>query len=337
MRRKVLKITSGVPLVGSVAFGLIDRGTNVIQVRPVSSCPLSCIFCSTDAGPSSRTRQVEYVIDLRYLLAWFDRVLREKGASGVEAHIDTVGDPFTYYGIVDLIRELRDMPEVHVISVQTHGPLLTEKLVGELERVGLDRINLSIDSLKEEKARYLTGSSWFKLRRVLEIARRIAESSIDLLIAPVWVPGLNDEDIPQLIEYALKVGAGKRWPALGIQKYEAYRGGRRPKGVRPMSWGYFYRSLMKWEEEFGVKLILRPEDFSIRKARRLSFPIRKGEVLNVKVIGEGWKVGETLAVARDRVLTVLDAPQLPPGSHVRVKVIRDKDNVLYARFIGRGV
>lgn len=117
--RRVLRITSGVPLVGSVAFGLIDRGTNVIQVRPVSSCPLSCVFCSTDAGPSSWTRRTEYVVELNYLLTWFDRVLREKRASGIEAHIDTVGDPFTYYGIVNLIRELRGIPEVSVISVQT--------------------------------------------------------------------------------------------------------------------------------------------------------------------------------------------------------------------------
>ncbi|MCS7103476.1 MAG: radical SAM protein, partial [Candidatus Korarchaeum sp.] len=250
MRRKVLRMTSGIPLIGSVAFGLVDRGTNVIQVRPVSSCPLSCIFCSTDAGPNSRTRQTEYVVDLKHLLTWFDKVVREKRASSVEAHIDTVGDPFTYYSIVDLIRELKDMPEVRVTSVQTHGPLLTQKLVEELERAELDRINLSVDSLNEGKARYLAGSSWFKLGKVLDVARRIAESSIDLLIAPVWVPGLNDEDIPQLISYALKLGAGKRWPALGIQKYEAYRGGRRPEGVRPMSWSDFYKSLMNWEEEF---------------------------------------------------------------------------------------
>lgn len=335
--RRVLRVTNGIPLVGSVAFGLVDRGTNVIQVRPVSSCPLSCIFCSTDAGPYSRTRRTEYVVDLEYLLTWFNKIVEEKGASGIEAHIDTVGDPFTYHRILDLVRELRNMPEVRVISVQTHGPLLTRRLVEELERAGLDRINLSVDSLNERKARYLTGSAWFKLGRVLEVARKIAESSIDLLIAPVWVPGLNDEDIPELIEYALKIGAGKTWPALGIQKYEAYRGGRKPKGVRPMSWSDFYRSLMKWEEEFGVKLILKPDDFSVRRTRPLSSPIRKGEVLNVKVIGEGWRAGETLAVARERVLTVLDVPPVPHGSYVRVRVIRDKDNILYARFVGRGV
>ncbi len=333
--RTVLRITreTGIPLMGSVAFGLIDRGTNLIQVRPISTCAFSCIFCSTDAGPRSRTRQTEYVVELDYLMEWFVAVVEEKGVDGIEAHIDTVGDPFTYPQIVELVERLRDVPEVKVISSQTHGPLLTEELISKLERAGMDRINLSIDSLNEEKARYLSGSPWLKLERILRAAKLIAESSIDLLIAPVWVPGINDEDMPKLIEFALKIGAGKRWPPLGIQKYEAYRGGRRPKGVRPMSWSKFYSRLREWEGEYGVKLVLKPEDFGMRKVRPIRRPMRKGEVVTVKLVGPGWRRGETLGSARGRVVTVLDAPPLPEGSELRVRVIRDRDNIYYARFM----
>ncbi len=331
--RGIVRIGEGIPLMGSVAFGLIDRGTNLIQVRPISSCPLSCIFCSTDAGPKSRTRRTEFLVDLNYLISWFERLVESKGIHDIEAHIDTVGDPFLYPKIVDLVRRLRDIPEVKVISAQTHGPLLTQKLIGELER-GIDRINLSIDSLEEGKAKYLAGSDWFRIDKVIEAAKRISQSSIDLLIAPIWVPGLNDEDIPRIIEFALRIGAGKRWPALGIQKYEAYKGGRKPKGVKPMSWGEFYRRLADLEGEFGVKLILSPDDFGIRKVRAVEPRLRKGEIVNVKVLGEGWKIGEVLAVARNRVVTVLDAPPLPPGSLMKVRVIRDRDNIYYARFVG---
>ncbi len=331
--RRIVRIREGIPLMGSVAFGLIDRGTNLIQVRPISSCPLSCIFCSTDAGPKSRTRRTEFLVDLNYLISWFERLVESKGIHDIEAHIDTVGDPFLYPKIVDLVRRLRDIPEVKVISAQTHGPLLTQKLIGELER-GIDRINLSIDSLEEGKAKYLAGSDWFRIDKVIEAAKRISQSSIDLLIAPIWVPGLNDEDIPRIIEFALRIGAGKRWPALGIQKYEAYKGGRKPKGVKPMSWGEFYRRLADLEGEFGVKLILSPDDFGIRKVRAVEPRLRKGEIVNVKVLGEGWKIGEVLAVARNRVVTVLDAPPLPPGSLMKVRVIRDRDNIYYARFVG---
>jgi len=336
-RVKLVRVTrrTGIPLIGTVAFGLIDRGTNLIQVRPISTCVFSCIFCSTDAGPHSRTRQAEYIVELDYLMDWFNAVLSEKGIDGVEAHIDTVGDPFTYPQIVQLVARLREFSEVSVISSQTHGSLLTPKLIRDLEEAGMDRINLSIDSLNEEKARFLAGTPWLKLSRILETAKAIADSSMDLLIAPVWVPGLNDEDIPKLIEFSLKIGAGKKWPPLGIQKFEVYRGGRNPRGVRPLSWGKFYSKLREWEEEYGVKLILRKEDFGMKKVKPIKKPMKKGEIVTAKVVALGWKRGELLASSRGRVITVLDAPSLPEGTLIRLRIIRDKDNIYYGRFLAR--
>ncbi len=319
----------GTPLLGSVAFGFIDRGTNLIQVRPISTCAFSCIFCSTDAGPNSLTRKSEFIVDLDYMMDWFESIVAYKGVDDIEAHIDTVGDPFTYPHIVELVERIREVPGVKVISSQTHGPLLTKELVRKLERAGMDRINLSIDSLNEEKARLLSGSPWFRLHKVIEVAKEIAESSIDLLIAPVWVPGINDEDIPKLIEFALKIGAGKRWPPLGIQKYEVYKGGRKPKGVKPMSWNDFYRSLRRYEEEYGVKLILRREDFGIRDVKSVPRTMRKGEAVRAKVILPGWKKGESIAVARKRVITVLG--EFPAGIELKVRVIRDRDGIYYGR------
>src|SRR3989338_539992 len=39
---------SGIPLIGTNYFGIIDRGTNTIEVKPLTSCNISCIFCSVD-------------------------------------------------------------------------------------------------------------------------------------------------------------------------------------------------------------------------------------------------------------------------------------------------
>ena len=43
--------SSGIPLMGTNYFGVIDRGTNIIEVKPLTSCNISCIFCSVDEGP----------------------------------------------------------------------------------------------------------------------------------------------------------------------------------------------------------------------------------------------------------------------------------------------
>ncbi|MBW2990364.1 hypothetical protein KY348_01525, partial [Candidatus Woesearchaeota archaeon] len=39
---------SGIPLIGSGLFGLIDRNTNCIEVKPLTACNLDCVFCSVD-------------------------------------------------------------------------------------------------------------------------------------------------------------------------------------------------------------------------------------------------------------------------------------------------
>ena len=322
---------SGIPLIGTVAFGLIDRGTNIIQIRPTSICPLSCCFCSTDAGPCSRRRICEYLVDLEYLVEYFRQLVFWKGAKNIEAHIDTVGDPLTYPYLVDLVQEISEIEGVDVISLQTHGAVLRESLIYELEDARLSRINLSIDALDPVKAKQLSGTEWYDIERIKELAELIVDTKIDLLIAPVWVPRLNDDEIPRIIEFALKIGAGKRWPPLGIQKYEAHKHGRKPKGIRPMSWKEFYRRLRELEKKYCVKLILRPEDFGIHKRRKLPVPFKLGERVLVEVKTLGWLKGEKLGVARNRAITIIDANSIPIGVEVKVEIIRIKDNIIIAR------
>ncbi|MBS7634706.1 hypothetical protein KEJ34_04330 [Candidatus Bathyarchaeota archaeon] len=106
MVREIFEVSEPIPLIGCIAFDLIDRGTNIIQIRPITTCPLSCIFCSTDAGPKSRCRRTEYIVPLDYLIDWFKSIIAFKGERGIKAHIDTVGDPITYPKITDMVSSL---------------------------------------------------------------------------------------------------------------------------------------------------------------------------------------------------------------------------------------
>ena len=331
-RRKLFHIKGNIPLIGHIAFGVIDRGTNLIQVRPSSLCPLSCIFCSVDAGPYSLRRVTEYLVELRQLVEWVKWSIEVKGLRKAQIHVDSVGDPLTYPRIVEFINLVSSMKNVDVVSLETRGALLTEKLVERLDEVGLSRINLSIDALDPKLARYLSGTPWFNVKKVLEIARYITSSlKMDLIITPVWVPGVNDEEIPKIIEFALNIGAGKRWPPLGIQKYEAHKYGRKPKGVKPLTWYHFYNKLREWESEYGVKLILSPKDFGIVKAKSVPKAYKRGEKASVTVAGPGWFKGQWIATGRGRVLTIVGVKGEPDiGRKVKVRVLRNKDNIYVA-------
>jgi uncharacterized Fe-S cluster-containing radical SAM superfamily enzyme len=325
-KRELVYVTkeSGLPLVGHTAFGLIDRGTNLIQVRPVSGCNLNCIFCSVDEGVS-RSRRTDYIVDTDYLVEEFRKIAVLKG-NDVEAHIDGQGEPFIYPYMAELLEKLREVPQVKAISAQTNGMLLDGAKIKEMEGL-LDRINLSLSSLDDRQARMLAGTNLYDVGHVKGVARAIAASKIDLLLAPVWVPGFNDEEIPKLIEFGLEIGAGKRWPAFGIQNYVRYQFGKKVRG-RPMKFFEFFRRLEEYERQYGVRLRLTPADFNIHKAPSLPRVFKKGERLRLKLVAPGRVFGEVLAVDRGRVIGVLTSK--PVGTTVLAEVTRTNDNVYVA-------
>ncbi|MDI9619749.1 MAG: radical SAM protein [Candidatus Nezhaarchaeota archaeon] len=331
--RMLIEIPSDWPLVGCIAFGIIDRGTNILQVRPSSTCPLSCIFCSTDAGPRSRSRQAEYLVDLDHLLKWFKQLVKLKSSRSIEAHIDTVGDPLTYPRIIDLVHRLSEIPEVKVISMQTHGFLLSYSLINDMEAAGLSRVNLSIDSLDPDLAKRLSGTNQYEVKHITAMAEAIADSKVDLMITPVWVPGYNDAEIPKIIEYALSIKAGKLWPPLGIQKYCPHKRGRKPRGAKPASWLSFYRKLQELEHRYHVRLALRPEDFGVVKDSRIPVVFKKGEKVRVRVVGYGWLKGEKIAVpvrGDPAIITLVNASRVELEAKLPARILACKDGIYVA-------
>ncbi len=329
--RHLVHIERPAPLMGTVFIGVIDRGTNVLQVRPTTLCNLSCIFCSVDAGPASRHRQSEYVIiDYEWLAAWVAEIARYKGIH-VEALIDGVGEPTTYPYLPQLVEALKATGWVDVVALETHGQSLTKELVQRLEEAGLDRINLSLDTLDPAKARRLAGVEWYDVERVKAIAEFVArETSIDLHVTPVWIPGVNDEDIVEVVKWAVEIGAGKRWPPVTVQKYLEHRYGRKPPGVRELPWRVFWRRLEELEKTLGVKLRPSMEEWGMRYARRVPSIYRVGDIVEVEVVAPGWLRGEMLGVTRDgkRMVTlIVKRGRLEVGSVVEARVRSAKDNI----------
>ena len=322
------------PLIGHVAFGVIDRGTNILQVRPTTICPLNCVFCSVDAGPFSRYRQSEFIIDLRHLIKWFDKVLELKSGEVDEALIDGVGDPTTYPRLPDLVKELKK--RVSRVAIETHGEILSKSLIDDLDKAGLDRINLSIDTLDPEKARFLQGVKWYNVDKVRELAEYIVRNTrIDIHLTPVWIPGVNDRDIEEIIRWGLSIGVGKRFPPFGIQKYMIHRYGRKIRGVREIDWESFRRFLESLEKKYGVPLYYKNIDFGIRRSKSVPIKYGVGERIIARVVSPGWLRREALAVDLDEdlVITIIDIDDLEAliNKRVRVRIIENSDNIYVGR------
>lgn len=322
---EIFKITreTGIPLVGCIAFGIIDRGTNLLQIRPTSVCNLNCTFCSVDAGIYSKIHPVAYEVELGYLVQWVKEIVDYKG-SGVEANLDSVGEVLTYLGFLELVKEISKLKNVSKISMQTNGVLLTKQMVDELEELGMSQINLSINSLDVERARRFSGTPNYNLKHVLEIAERISKSKIKLLIAPVYLPDVNDKDIEEIIKLAKKLDA-----QLGIQKYEIYKYGRKVKAAQKINWWKFYKKIEEWEKKYKIKLKLTAEEIGIEKRKRLPKIFEKGEKVLTEIKSLGWMQGQMIAASKNRAITINNCKH-KIGDKVNVKILENKNEIYMA-------
>ncbi len=328
--KKVINIDKKamVPLIGCIAFGIIDRGSSLIQIRPTTICNLSCSFCSTDAGVQSNYHEIDYVVELNYLLSWIKSVIAIKNCR-VEINIDSVGEPTTYIGLIPLVENLRKFPDVYKISMQTNGTLLNKKKIAQLEDAGLDRINLSIHALDNELAKNLAGCNIYDINKIINIARVLTETKINLALAPVWIPGINDKEIPKLILLAKELNCD-----TCIQKYETYRYSRKIKGAKEINYWKFYKQLKAWEKEFNKKLVFRSSDLNIVKAPRVPEVFKKGDKVLVEMKLPGWIKGEMIGAAKNRCITVINAPdKIKIGNKIRVRIIETKNNIYLAEIL----
>ncbi len=112
----------------------------------------------------------------------------------------TGGEPTVRRDLPELARRLRDLPGVEELALSTNGHLLVE-LAAPLRAAGVDRLNVSLDTLDAAKFRHITGRG--DLARVLaglEVARAAGFASIKL--NTVAVKGFNDDELAALCAFA---------------------------------------------------------------------------------------------------------------------------------------
>ncbi|MBN1275378.1 radical SAM protein [Candidatus Woesearchaeota archaeon] len=314
---------SGIPLLGSNEFGIIDRGSNILEVKPLTGCNLSCTFCSVGEGENDKR---DILVEEGYLVSWFSRLAKLK-EHPVEANIGPQGEPLLYPKLVELVRDLK-AGGAAVVSMNTNGTLLHARLIDDLAAAGLDRINLSLHALDQGLVNKLMGGAQH-LPRLREMIAR-CEGRIDVLLTPVLIPGVNDDQLDALLGLA-KTIKNKRWPAVGVQNFLHYPGGRNP-GVQERPWEEFYALLRRKEEEHGLSLVLKGGEnvFGIYPEKTLPKPFRKGQVITVVLQAPGRSNDEWLGVSSERVVTVRSCGDGAEGERRRVRLLRDKHNIFTA-------
>ena len=308
---------STIPLIGNVSFGIVDRNSSLIELKPITSCNIDCIYCSVDQNK----RLVDFVVEKDYLVKELKKLIEFKGISNIEAHIGTQGEPFLYADIVDLIRDISEIKQVKTISIDTNGTFLTKHLVDKLAEAGLTRFKLSINAVEPKLARKIANCP-YDIKKIMDICKYIVKKT-GLMITPVLIPGINEAEIEKIIKFAKEIKAD-----LGIQNFLNYKFGKNP--VKEASFDKFYEILGNLEKKHNVKLIKSEQDFNIIKTKELPKPFRKGDVIRADIACPGRLKNEKIAVSSNRTISVPNCYKI--GS-VRLKITRDKHNIFVGTIV----
>lgn len=306
---------SGIPLMGLNFLGIVDKGSEMIEIKPLTSCNMNCTFCSVDEGPDSK-KQVDFVVEEEYLVQELFRLLEHKDYDMFQIWINPHGEPTFYAPIVKLVRDIAAHPKVKDVILITNATLLNPKLISELREAGLARFSVSMSGIS--KGKEMLGMKTYDVDRVMDMAKKAHEAGIGVTITPVYVKGHNDDEMKDIIGFCRRTGCD-----LGIQKFCYNRFGRNP--IKEQGWDEFFEDMRKLEKETGYKIL--GELGRIQETGELERPFRKGDVVEAEVVCTGrWKK-DRVAVAKDRAILV---PNCTRRGQIKVKITQDKHNM----FIG---
>ncbi|MBT7296338.1 radical SAM protein, partial [Candidatus Woesearchaeota archaeon] len=317
---------SQIPLIGSIAYGLIDRGSNIIEIRPNTGCNMNCPFCSVDEGLSSK-KKVEYYVEPHYLAKEFQKLCELKNTDYIEAHIGPQGEPVAYDDLELFISLIKKIPNVKIISINTNGTLITKELADKLIKAGLNRVNLSLHTMDTLNSKKMFGSGKYDIEQIKEISQYLA-NKIELVIAPVLVKGYNEEDLIEVINFAKKISKNIKFPKICIQNFLRYKFGRNP--VKEIKWDEFYKQLDYYEKSTNTNMKITESDFNIKPCNSPEKTIKKNEILKVKIVLPGRLQGEKIAMAKKRSISIFNAENLQIGKEYKIKIIKDKHNLYTA-------
>ena len=162
------------------------REIDYLRVSVTDKCNLRCIYCMDDKDNTFLKNDDKLTDDEIY------RIVKESSELGIKKVRITGGEPLVRPNLVKLISRINSISGIEEIYLTTNGILLAD-MIDELAANGLKGVNISLDSLKEERFNKLTRLG--KLNRVLESIDKATALGIKVKLNTVIVNDINKDEI----------------------------------------------------------------------------------------------------------------------------------------------
>jgi cyclic pyranopterin phosphate synthase len=178
-----------------MALDHYGRRLNYLRISLTDHCNLRCLYCMPEEmvfRPSTDLMQDDEIITLvgLFISLGFDKIRLTGGEPTIRAHV------------VNLVEQIAHTPGVHTLTMTTNGVLLS-KLARPLAKAGLQRVNISLDTLNPDKFQTLT--RWGSLEDVWSgICAAEVAGLTPIKINAVVVRGYNEADMVDLAHLTLE-------------------------------------------------------------------------------------------------------------------------------------
>lgn len=162
------------------------REIDYLRVSVTDKCNLRCIYCMDEKDNTFLKNDEKLTDDEIY------RIVKESSELGIKKVRITGGEPLVKPNLVNLIGRINSISGVEEIYLTTNGILLAD-MIDELALNGLKGVNISLDSLNEERFNKLTRLG--KLNKVLEAIDKAIDLGIKVKLNTVIVNDINKDEI----------------------------------------------------------------------------------------------------------------------------------------------
>lgn len=175
-----------------------DRKIDYLRISVTDRCNLRCTYCMPEEGVPPRSH---------YDILSYEKIVtvaREAIGLGIKKIRLTGGEPLVRKGVLSLVEQLKQLPGLAELTLTTNGVLL-ETMAQPLKEAGIDRLNISLDTLVPSKYRELTRCG--DIRRVLRGIDAVIRAGFrDTKINMVVIPGFNKDEVENMRAFCLEKG-----------------------------------------------------------------------------------------------------------------------------------
>ncbi|MEN8222511.1 MAG: radical SAM protein [Acidobacteriota bacterium] len=174
------------------------REINYLRISVTDRCNLRCTYCMPAEGIYKKDHKA--IISYEEII----KVVESAVKIGITKIRLTGGEPLVRKDIISLVKGIRSIPGVRELVMTTNGVLL-DKMAVELKSAGLDRVNISLDTLDPVKYKELVRTG--DISAVMNgIEAAVKSGFTGTKINMVLIPGFNDDEIEKMKKFCIDKG-----------------------------------------------------------------------------------------------------------------------------------